>query len=445
MTKNLSDVNFFDRQTNNCPYAAYEQLRSEAPVWKDPVTGMYLVTRYEDVRSILNDTRRFSNQVSGSSSFSSDVVQPDDTESASELRALLELEEKIQRLYEKKGWPPAPNMDALDDPRHRQLRRTFEASFRPAAVAELEGYIEALANRLVDAFIDSGHCEFVSKFAVPLPLFVIGRQMGLSEEEMLIIKPWTEAFVQRLGLMQTPGERLRSAEQEIEFQHFFKPKYDRLRMEPDGSLLSNLVNTEIPAWGRPLTDAELHAELMIDFMVGGSETTTNALSGGVLLLARNQNVYRTLTEDLKSHLPVFIEEVLRLESPVQCLLRQTLVDVEFHGVKIPKGSIINVRFGAANRDRRKFTCAESINLGRPRPKSHLAFGIGTHHCLGAPLARMELYFGFKALLERLKDIELADRAAPLDYHPNYFLRALKELHITFSTKMDDGARQAKPD
>jgi cytochrome P450 len=431
MTSKEAEINFFDRGNNNCPYPAYERLQSEAPIWKDPVTGMYLVTRYEDVRNILADTRRFSNQVSGSSSFSNDVVQPEDAEAASELRAALEFDEKIQRLYEEKGWPPSPNMDALDDPRHHQLRRTFEAWFRPAAIAALEGYVEALADRLLDAFFERRQCEFVSEFAIPLPLFVIGRQMGLSEKEMLIIKPWTEAFVRRLGLMQTPRERLRSAEQEIEFQHFFKPKYDRLRREPDGSLLSDLVNTVIPEWGRPLTDAELHAELMIDFMVGGSETTTNALSAGVLLLIRDQSVYRMLMKDLEGHLPAFIEEVLRLESPVQGLLRQALVDVEFHGIEIPKGSIINVRFGAANRDSRQFACPEFIDLNRQRPKSHLAFGAGTHHCLGAPLARLELHFGFKVLLERLKDIRLADDATELEYHPNYFLRALKELHITF--------------
>ena len=431
MSTQPAGPNFFDRDTNNCPYEAYKRLRSDAPVWKDPVTGMYLVTRYEDIRNIIADTARFSNQVSGASTFSKEVVQPDRDEISNDLRAALEQEEQIQRLYEEKGWPPAPNMDALDDPRHRQLRQTFEAAFRPAGIAALEDYIEGLAHRLIDAFIDRGTCECVAEFAIPLPLFVIGRQMGLSEEEMLVIKPWTEAFVRRLGLMQTPEQRMRSAEQEIEFQHFFKAKYDRLREDPDGSLLSDLVNTVIPAWGRTLTDAELHAELMIDFMVGGSETTTNALSAGVLLLIQNPEVHRQLRADPEARLPTFIEEVLRLESPVQCLLRQTLCDVELHGVEIPAGSIINLRFGSANRDEDQYSCPEALDLERSRPKSHLAFGAGTHHCLGAPLARRELHHGFNALLERLQDLRLAAGTEPLEYHPNYFLRALRELNITF--------------
>jgi len=433
-SKRAVEVSFFDPQTNDCPYDAYEKLHNDAPVWKDPTTGMYLITRFKDVREILADTRRFSNQVSGASTFSADVVRPEDTDRAGKLMAALEQERQIQRLYEEKGWPPAPNMDALDDPRHRQLRRAFEGAFRPASINELEEYVNRLAHALIGRFIDKGQCELVSEFAIPLPLFVVGRQMGLSEEDMLTIKPWTEAFVQRLGLMQTPDERLRSAEQEIEFQHFFKRKYDELRKSPDDSLLSELVNKEIPEWGRPLTDSELHAELMIDFMVGGSETTTNALSAGILILLRDMPTYRRLMTNLENYLPTFIEEVLRMESPVQGLLRQNLVDVELHGIRIPAGSIINLRFGAANRDRQQYSCPEAVNLDRRRPQSHLAFGAGTHHCLGAPLARRELYFGFKAILERIENIQLCNGMEQVSYHPNYFLRALRALPISFSPK-----------
>ena len=273
------NVNFFDPATNNCPYVAYKTLRDQAPVWKDPVTGMYVITRYEDVREILSDTERFRNGVSGPSLFSKDVINPDDPTKSRQLSAALEREAEIKRLYEEEGWPPVPTLDALDDPKHLELRRVFDAAFRPARIAELEPFVESLAHRLVDAFIDRGRCEFVAEYAIPLPLFVVGRQMGIAEQHMLRIKEWTESFAQRLGLMQKPEERVESARKEIEFQKFFQPIFERLRREPNDSLLSDLVNKEIPEWGRPLTDAELHSEMMIDFMVGGSETTTNALSG----------------------------------------------------------------------------------------------------------------------------------------------------------------------
>ena len=431
MSASPDSVNFFDPATNHCPYAAYKTLRDQAPVWKDPVTGMYVITRYEDVREILSDTERFRNGVSGPGLFSKDNINPDDPEKAQQLSAALAREEEIKRLYEEEGWPPVPTLDALDDPKHMELRRMFDAAFRPARIAELEPFVESLAHRLVDAFIDRGRCEFVAEYAIPLPLFVVGRQMGIEERHMLRIKEWTESFAQRLGLMQKPEERVESARKEIEFQKFFQPIFERLRREPNDSLLSDLVNKEIPEWGRPLTDAELHSEMMIDFMVGGSETTTNALSGGILLLLRDPAVGEHLATDLDGNLPKFVEEVLRLEGPVQGLVRQNVVDVELHGVKIPAGSVLNVRYAAANRDERHFACPEQIDLERKRIRSHLAFGVGTHMCLGAPLARRELFYGFKAVLERLDQLRFADAEPRLEYNPNYFLRGLRQLHIEF--------------
>jgi cytochrome P450 len=151
--------------------------------------------------------------------------------------------------------------------------------------------------------------------------------------------------------------------------------------------LSELVNTEIEAWGRTLNDNELHAEMMADTFVGGSETTTNALSAGIKLLIEKPDIWNKLKSDPNKYLKVFIEEVLRLESPVQSLMRHTVNNVELSGVNIPKGSVINVRYAAANRDEEFFENPEEIDLERKKPGSHLAFGSGIHHCLGAPLAR----------------------------------------------------------
>jgi len=434
MTATPDSVNFFDPATNDCPYHAYQALRDQAPVWKDPVTGMYVITRYEDVRQILADTDRFRNGVSGPALFSKEVINPDDAAMSQQLSAALERDAEIKRLYEEEGWPPVPTLDALDDPRHMELRRFFDAAFRPARIAELDPFVESLAHRLVDGFIGRGRCEFVAEFAIPLPLFVIGKQMGIEEQHMLRIKGWTDAFARRLGLMQSPDERVESARQEVAFQQFFQPIFERLRREPDDSLLSDLVNKEIPEWGRRLTDAELHSEMMIDFMVGGSETTANALSGGILLLLQEPAMVGQLTADLDKQLPKFVEEVLRLEGPVQGLLRQNVVDVELHGVKIPAGSVLNVRYAAANRDERQFECPAQINLERRRLRSHLAFGVGTHTCIGAPLARRELYYGFKAVLGRLDRLRFAEAEPRLEYQPNYFLRALKALHVEFQPR-----------
>lgn len=432
MASTLSDINFFDAPTNDCPYAAYEKMRDESPVWKDPVTGMYILTRYEDIRTVLLDTTRFSNAVGSGAADTGKAVIPDDPEKARALLDAMEVESELTQLYEEQGWLPVSSLDGLDEPRHRQLRKSMEYAFRPARVRELDPYVESLADRLVDAFIEDGSCDIVSQFAVPLPLYVIGRQMGVPESDMAQIKQWTDAWVQRLGLMLNREQRIWSAKQEIEAQHYFQPLFEKLRREPEDNLLSDLVNNEVPEWGRPLNDHELHTEMMADLFVGGSETTTNALSGGVMLLIRNPEVWRQVRSDPDRYLESLVEEVLRLESPVQGLLRQTTQDIELHGVPIAAGSVIKLGYGAGNRDERRFDCPADIDLERGQPRTHLAFGVGAHHCLGAPLARRELYFGFKALVERIDEMRFVEGANDFSYHPNYFLRALKKLQIEFT-------------
>jgi cytochrome P450 len=439
MTNEVSDVasaageiNFFDATTNDCPYEAYQVLRDEAPVWKDPVTGMFTLTRYEDIRMVLLDTKRFSNAVGSGAGDTGKAVAPDDPAKARELLEAMEVEKELTKLYEEKGWLPVSSLDGLDEPRHMQLRKTMEYAFRPARVRELDPYVESLAYRLIDDFIADGRCEFVSQFAVPLPLYVIGRQMGVPESDMPRIKTWTDAWIKRMGLMLNREERIWSAEQEIEAQHYFQPRFERLRRTPEDNLLSDLVNNEVPEWGRPLNDNELHTEMMADLFVGGSETSTNALSGGVMLLCRHPDVWEKVRSDPDKYLETLVEEVLRLESPVQGLLRQTTEAVDLHGVTIAAGSVIKLGYGAGNRDERRYGCPADFNLDREQPRTHLAFGVGAHHCLGAPLARRELYFGFKALVDRLQDIRFVEGANDFSFHPNYFLRSLKELHIEFT-------------
>ena len=310
----------------------------------------------------------------------------------------------------------------------------FNEAFRPKKIKAMDPFVEETAYKLMDAFIDAGRCDWVKQFAVPLPLIVIGRQMGVPEEDIWQIKAWTDAWVQRLGMMQTEEEEKWSVEMEIEAQHYFQPIFERLRNEPDDTLLSEMVNRVIPEWGRPLNDNELHAEMMADTFVGGSETTTNAIAFGVKLLIENPHIWQTLKADPEKHLRTFIEEVLRLEGPVQGLFRTTAKDIELHGVTIPAGAMLNIRYAAGNRDEREFSCPEQLDLDRDKPGRHIAFGSGVHHCLGAPLARRELYWSFKALVERVDELWFAPGRNDFTIAPNFALRALKELHIEFSAR-----------
>lgn len=411
----MADLNFFDTEVQKCPYDHYRQLRDEHRVYHDPMTGMFHVSRYEDVRHVLSNHDLFSG-----------AVRTNDTS---------ERAQKVNQRFRDKGWLPAATLIGRDEPNHKQMRAMFNEAFRPARINELEDFVEETAVSLFNEFAGQGLCEWVRDFAVPLPLTIIGKQMGANEEDLPQIKTWTNAFFHRISMMLTEEQEMASVDQEIEAQHYFQPIFDRLRQKPDNTLLSDLVNREIPEWGRTLTDNELHAEMMADTFVGGSETTTNALSAGVRILIEQPGVFAQLKADQDAHLKTFIEEVLRLESPVQCLMRRATEDTEIGGVSIPAGSIIAVRYGAANRDERQFEQPDKLDLTRKKAASHVAFGSGVHHCLGAPLARRELWWGFKTLLDNVKEIRFAEGKNTFDVHPHFLLRSLKELHIEFA--LDD--------
>jgi cytochrome P450 len=410
------EINFLDPDIQECPYPSYELLRNEAPVWKDPVTGFYVITRYEDLRKVLLDTEAFSNE---RATTQRDLVHGD-------------RQAKMKALYEEKGWLPAPTLAGRDDPNHKQMRAMFDKAFRAGRIRELDPVVEETAYELIDAFVDDGHCDWVAQFAIPLPLKLIGLQMGAKEEDLPRIKAWTDAWVQRLGMMQTEEEEIWSVEMEIEAQHYFQPIFDRLRENPEDSLISDLVNLEIEGWGRTLTDNELHSEMMADTFVGGSETSTNAIAHGMKMVIENPHVWDMLKSDQDKYLKNFVEEVVRLEGPVQGLFRHATRDIEMHGVTIPAGAMINVRYAAANRDERHFECPEELDLERKNAGSHLGFGSGVHHCLGAPLARRELYWGFKAMLDRFDSVKFAEGKNDFSHAPNFSLRALNSLHIEFT-------------
>jgi len=413
-------VNLFDPVVQQCPYEAYRQLRDDAPAFNIPGTDIYVVTRYEDVRRVLTDPASFP-------SSAPDV----------RLRAAIadsERGKKVIERFEEKGWLPAPTLNGRDDPEHKQMRAMFNEAFKPSRIKEIDPKVEQLAYELIDGFIADGACEWVSQFCIPLPLYIIGEQMGAKREDIWRIKGWTEAFFQRISMMLPEDQHMEMVDREIEAQHYFQPIFEKLREQPDGSLISALVNTVIEDWGRTLTDNELHAEMMADTFVGGSETTTNALASGMKLLIENKDVWHQLKADPDRYMKTFIEEILRLESPVQSLMRFVAHDTEIGGVAIPGGAMINVRFAAANRDERQFECPEKLDLDRPKAGSHMAFGSGVHHCLGAPLARRELTWGFTAVIDRFEDMWFAEGKNDFAYHPHFLLRSLKQLHIEFEPR-----------
>ncbi len=404
----------FDGEVQQCPYMLYDRLRQEAPVHRDPVTGIYVVTRYDLVRQVLTDPDTF--------------IASRRDDARDQIKSLHQ--QAIVREFQEKGWVPGKSVGQYDEPDHGAVRSIFDNTFRAGRMKEFDGVIREVLNELFDGFIDTGRVEWISQVAIPLPMMVFATQMGAPREDLPMIRRWTDAWVSRLGLMLSPEEEMATVKLQIEAQHYFQPKIEKLRKAPDGSFFSDLVNMEVPGWGRTLTDNEIHAHLMGDTFVGGGETTSNAFGGGMRILIENPDIWARLKSDPDRYLKGFVEEMLRLESPVQGLTRFAARDVELAGVTIPAGATVGVQYAAANRDPARFAEPERFDMERKNAGAHLAFGSGVHHCLGAALARRELYWCYATVVERFEDFWLEGQEG-YEYEPNLFLRRMKRLDLGF--------------
>lgn len=405
---------FADPEVIACPFGAYRQLQEESPVYFDAGTGAYIVTRYSDIRSILLDPVRFSSE--------GYLNQVTDT-------MLAERAERLRDLYRTQGWLPDPALGFIDEPRHGEVRAIFERAFRASRIRDMDDFIRDTAYDIVRAVADAGRCDYVEDVAVLLPLRVTGHITCVPPADLPKILMWTEAFIRRFGLMLSEEEERECVMLEIEAQHYLKKIIDRLRIQPDGTLLSDIVNTPMSD-GSTLTDNALFAHLMADTFVGGSETTTSALASGIKLMCEDRAIYERLRNNPEGELRAFVEEVLRLESPVQGLYRVATEDLEIVGVSVPKGAVINIRYAAANRDPSHFEQPDCLSLDRRNSGSHLAFGSGIHHCVGATLARRELYWGFRATLELLPNLQLEPHN-DFALAPSLMLRRLKSLDVCY--------------
>lgn len=409
------DFSFLNPATNSNPFRAYSHLLEDCPVFFDPALGFYVVSRYEDIRRILMDPKTFS-----SKSWKDTVRARFENEHSKKV---------TERFASKGGWVPPPNIASMDDPQHREVRAIFEKAFRPARVKEMEENIRLTAASLVDAFADKGNCEVVRELSIPFPMTVIFSEVGARVEDIWRIKGWMNSIVERISFFQTPEQQIRSVDQMVEAQHYFKSIVDDLRGNPNGSVLSDLVNTPFSD-GRFMSEVELITNIIDIIFLAGTETTTNAISAGVRILCDQPGLFPRLKAN-PDQVRVFVEEVLRLESPAQGIFRVVTEEVELHGVKLLRGSVVHLRVGAANRDERKFACPAHLELERKNAAVHLAFGSGLHHCVGSSLARRELYWAFTTILDRFSAIRLNPMQGEINYLKNYMFRSINELQIEF--------------
>ena len=369
------------------PDPSYAWLRRHAPIYRDEVNQLWGVSRHHDIVAIEKDPETF-----------------------------------CSSLGYRPNIPSDNSMIGDDDPRHHERRRLVARRFTPKAVAGHEHAVRAVVTELLDAVAATGSCEVVEALAAPLPAKVIARLLGFPDEQWQKVKYWSEATIVAGG-----GPRYFTdgvTEAFSDYCDHAAQLADARRVTPADDVMSAWVRAEAEGI---LNGEEVLSEglLLVD---GGAETTRTVITGAVLALIEHPDQLRRLLDD-PSLLPVAVEEFIRWVTPILNMRRTATRDTEIAGTPISKGDELLLMYSSANRDEEVFgPTADSFDVGR-HPNPHIAFGFGTHFCLGAALARLEIRVMFEELLPRLRDLRVA--AGPVRT-PNAFVRGFESLHVEFT-------------
>ena len=378
------------------PYPTYARLRARSPVHRSRLLEAWVFTRYADVETILRDYKRFSNMPSSR-------------------RA-----PRRQQTFA----PPRADWTMLffDPPEHTRLRALVNQAFTPRAVDALEPHIRTLMGELLDDVEDPAGFDLMTAVANPLPVIVIAEMLGVPPEDRDRFKHWSDARARLLEPTITAPERVRAATAGESLDAYFMPIIQARRREPRDDIVSALAQAEEE--GDSLTEREMLLMLRL-LLIAGNETTTNLIGNGMLALLKHPEQLELLRED-PSRIPAAVEELLRFDTPVQLDVRGVLEDCDIHGATLRRGDGAVLAIGAANRDPAVFDDPERLDVERAKG-SNISFGRGVHHCIGAPLARLEGRIALEMLLERYSSLRLlTDRPR---FRRGIVLRGLESLPV----------------
>jgi cytochrome P450 len=385
--------NPFDEATRRDPWALYARGR-ERRAYRHPGLPVVSIFRYSDVIEVLRDSSLFSNVFPPPPGVSPEDMMP-------------------------------PNMLGTDPPEHERLRGLVNQAFTPKIIRRLEPRMEEIAESLLDAALERRRVDLVQALTYPLPVTVIAEIIGVPSEDGPRFKHWSDELVATLGsglLGAPPPEQVQHTMSVVrELAGYFEKLVELRRNDPKEDLLSGLVAAELE--GTHLSFDEM-VQMLILLLVAGNETTTTLIGNVALtLLAHPAELARVRAEP--ALVPSAIEEVLRFSSPVQMDPRCATADTEVCGEKVSKGEIVISWLGAANRDEAVFKDAERFDTTR-KENRHLAFGFGTHYCLGSNLARLEAQTALRVLLRRTRDFRLAT-SEPLPLHRSFVFRSFTKI------------------
>ena len=394
-----------------CPFDIYKCFREHEPVRFFRKGGFYVISRYEDIRHVLAHPKLFS----------------------SATRELMGFGPKTDAAI-----LPARALIISDPPEHSRTRSTVDKAFTPARVNALEGKIQEIVDEIFDAVIDNGKLEVFNDIALLVPMYVISDQLGIPRADFQRFKGWSDAVAYAFNQGESPEEKEKYAAPIAEFNEYLLATQAEKTANPSDDMISVLASARPNAIsgdgneGELLTASEF-CSIVQQLLVGGNETTTATILAVFKYLAEDPELFRRIKSD-RSLIRSFIEETLRLESPVQGFYRLVTEDTVLSGVPLPRGAMVHNRFASANRDASKFGYPDEMDLSRKNVAQHLAFGGGAHHCIGQILARKMLTCVLGALFDRIKALSLSPTNM-FRYQSLFNTRILSSLHLVF-TKED---------
>jgi cytochrome P450 family 150 subfamily A5 len=394
------------------PYPYWDHLRATCPVTRESFRDVYMVTGYDEAIAVYHDQTTFSNCNSAIGPFARFPV-PLEGDDVTDV-----IETYRDQL------PFSDQLPTFDPPKHTAHRGLLMRLITPKRLKENEVFLRRLADRRIDTFLERGECEFVGEYAGPYTLLVIADLLGVPEADH-------DEFVERLV-----HHELKMSHKPLEFLYErFTTYIEDRRTEPRDDVMTGLATATFPDGSLPPVDDVMR--IAANLFAAGQETTARLLSTCLRILGERLDLQRAIRAD-HSLVPVFVEEALRLESPIKGTFRLSRVPTTVGGTDVPAGATVMVLPGAANRDPREFTCPGELRLDRENGRQHIAFGHGIHTCAGAPLARAEANVSLQRLLDRMEDIGISEshHGPPGDrrfeYSPTWMLRGLESLHLEFT-------------
>jgi unspecific monooxygenase len=386
------------------PYPVYAELRERAPVLYHEATDHWLIARYEDVEPLLRDRRLGRTYLHVSSH--QDMGRPEEPDWHAPFWRLI------------RG-----GILDMEPPDHTRVRRLVSKAFTPKMVEGLRPAIQAAVDDLLDAAEERGSMDLVHDLAEPLSVRVIAEMLGVPDADRHLLRPWSSDICGMYELNPSIELQQHAVRASVEFTDYMGTLAAERRSRPQDDLITAL--TQVLDEGDRLTEDELIGTCVL-LLNAGHEATVNVTGIGWMHLLRRPDQLAVIRED-PTLLPCALEEVMRFDTPLQMFERWVLEDLEVAGTRIPKGAELGLLFGSANRDPAVFERPDELDVTR-RNNPHITFGGGSHFCLGAPLARLELAVSFRGVLDRFPNLALAEEPA---FRPAYIVRGLEGLPVTF--------------